>query len=98
MNNDTNKTKLSNTSKPVIVNKLSKKNDSLSITSLVFGIMSCILFFSIMYPIIVGLIGLILGIISIVQKHDGFKLAIAGITFSIIGLLIGILFLIIYIL
>lgn len=98
MNNDNSKTKLSNTQKPVIVNKLSKKNDSISISSLVFGIMSCILFFSIMYSIIVGIIGLILGIISIAQKRDGFKLAIAGIISSVIGLLIGTLFFIVYIL
>ena len=96
MNNDNSKTKLSNTPKPVIVNKLSQKNDSISISSLVFGIMSCILFFSIMYSIIVGIIGLILGIISIAQKRDGFKLAIAGIISSVIGLLIGTLFFIVY--
>ena len=98
MNNDNSKTKLSNTPKPVIVNKLSQKNDSISISSLVFGIMSCILFSSIMYSIIVGIIGLILGIISIAQKRDGFKLAIAGIISSVIGLLIGTLFFVVYIL
>ena len=51
-----------------------------------------------MYSIIVGIIGLILGIISIAQKRDGFKLAIAGIISSVIGLLIGTLFFIVYIL
>lgn len=97
MNNNTNKTSLSNTSKPVIVNNLSKKNDGMSITALVLGIMSCVLLFSAIYSIIVGLIGLILGIISIAQKRDGFKLALAGLICSIIGFLIGSLFLIIYI-
>lgn len=98
MNNDTNKTKLSNTSKPVIVNNLSQKNDAISITALVFGIMSCILFFSIAYCIIIGLIGLILGIISLAKKHDGAKLAIAGIISSVIGMLVGAIFFIIYLL
>lgn len=98
MDNNTNKTSLSNTSKPVIVNNLSKKNDGMSITALVLGIMSCVLLFSPIYSIIIGLIGLILGIISIVQKRDGFKFAISGIICSAIGLILGIIFLTIYIL
>lgn len=98
MNKDTNNTELSTTSKPIVVNKLSKRNDGISIASLVFGIMSCVLFFSIIYSVIVGIIGFILGIISIAQKRDGVKLAIAGIILSVIGLLISVLFFIVYIL
>ena len=83
--------------KAVVTNQFSKKNNNLAITSLVFGIMSILLCWAFVYPIIIGLIGIITGLISLAKKREGLKLAIAGTITSLIGLLIGILFIIIYI-
>jgi len=86
-----------NSTKAVVTNQASKKNNNLAVTSLVFGIMSLILCWLFVCPIILGLIGIVIGIISLIKKRDGAKLAIAGTISSLIGLLLGILFLLFYI-
>ncbi|MCX7658332.1 MAG: DUF4190 domain-containing protein [Oscillospiraceae bacterium] len=63
----------------------------LSIASMVLGILS-ILFFCIPYiSIPLAIVGLVLGIISLVKKQGGKGMAIAGVICSAIGLLIGII-------
>ncbi|MBE6071556.1 MAG: DUF4190 domain-containing protein [Clostridium butyricum] len=87
-----------NSTKAVVTNQYPKKNNGMAITSLVLGIMSCILCFSPMYSIITGLISLILAIISLIQKRIGYGLAIAGIITSVIGIILGGIFFILYVL
>ncbi|NSB12875.1 hypothetical protein [Clostridium beijerinckii] len=97
MENDNKNTLTGKSTKAVVTNQISKKNSSLAVVSLVLGIMSIILFWAFSYPIILGLAGMIVGLISIAKKRDGLKIAIAGIITSIIGLLIGIIFVVLYI-
>ncbi|WP_459481745.1 DUF4190 domain-containing protein [Clostridium saccharoperbutylacetonicum] len=75
-----------------LIRIFSKKNNGLAVASLVFGIISLVLCWVLIYSIITSITGIILGIISIVQKRDGFKIALAGLVTSIIGLLLSILF------
>lgn len=91
MNND-DKNIIIKSQKAIITNQLSNKNDSTAITSLVLGIISLMLFWVFVSSIITGIIGIIVGIVSIVKKRDGLNLAIAGIITSSIGLLLGIIF------
>ncbi|HOV40538.1 MAG TPA: DUF4190 domain-containing protein [Oscillospiraceae bacterium] len=66
----------------------------LSIASMVLGILS-ILFFCIPYiSIPLAIVGLILGIISLVKKQGGKGMAIAGVICSAIGFVIGIIIII----
>lgn len=78
--------------KAIVTNQLSNKNNSAAITSLVFGIISLMLFCFFVSSIITGSIGIIVGIVSISKKRDGFNLAIAGIITSSIGLFLSIIF------
>lgn len=97
MENDNKNIVTGKSTKAVVTNQISKKNSGLAVVSLVLGIMSIILFGAFSYPIILGLAGIIIGLISIAKKRDGLKIAIAGIITSIIGLLIGIIFVVLYI-
>ncbi|AQS07220.1 hypothetical protein [Clostridium beijerinckii] len=97
MENDNKNIVTGKSTKAVVTNQISKKNSGLAVISLVLGIMSIILFWAFSYPIILGLAGIIIGLISIAKKRDGLKIAIAGIVTSIIGLLIGIIFVVLYI-
>ena len=96
MENDNKNIVTGKSTKAVVTNQISKKNSGLAVISLVLGIMSIILFWAFSYPIILGLAGIIIGLISIAKKRDGLKIAIAGIITSIIGLLIGIIFVVLY--
>lgn len=87
----------SKSTKAIVTNQANKKNNNLAVTSLVLGIMSLMLCWLFVCPIILGLIGIVIGIISLIKKRDGAKLAIAGTILSVIGLLLGILFLLFYI-
>ncbi|WP_238858892.1 MULTISPECIES: hypothetical protein [unclassified Clostridium] len=97
MENDNKNIVTGKSTKAVVTNQISKKNSGLAVVSLVLGIMAIILFWAFSYPIILGLAGIIIGLISIAKKRDGLKIAIAGIITSIIGLLIGIIFVVLYI-
>ncbi|WP_236896183.1 hypothetical protein [Clostridium beijerinckii] len=96
MENDNKNIVTGKSTKAVVTNQISKKNSGLAVVSLVLGIMAIILFWAFSYPIILGLAGIIIGLISIAKKRDGLKIAIAGIITSIIGLLIGIIFVVLY--
>lgn len=75
---------------PVVINNMAPgRTNNLAVSSLVLGIfalISCWIFF---IPFVIGVIGLITGIISLVKKRPGSMMAIAGIILSAIGLLIG---------
>ncbi|SHJ13333.1 protein of unknown function [Clostridium cavendishii DSM 21758] len=89
---------ITKSNKAVVTNQFPRKGNGLSITSLVFGILSLLFCWAVICPIITGIIGIIIGIISLVKKRDGSNLAIAGIITSILGLLIGTLLLLLIIL
>lgn len=90
--NDDNRNIIAEPKKAIVTNQISKNNNSLAITSLVLGIISLILCWGFIIPIILGIIGIVTGTVSLGQKRDGSKIAIAGIILSIVGLLIGIVF------
>lgn len=98
MSYDNNDLTPTDSKKAVVTNQYPKKNNGMAITSLVLGIMSCILCFSPMYSIITGLFGFILAIISLVQKRIGSGLATAGMITSVIGIILGGIFFILYLL
>lgn len=67
-----------------------RKNSNASVTSLVLGILSMV--FSCMFclSVVMSVVGMIFGIISIVQQRDGKNMAIAGIITSGIGLVLAV--------
>lgn len=75
-----------------------KKNSNMAAISLVTGILSIVLFWVPWLTFILGIIGLITGIISLVQHRDGHGAAVAGVITSSIGTLIAIVIGFIYIL
>ncbi len=72
-----------------------RKNNSLSVLSLVFGILSLALF---LVPWIAFMVGLITGIISLVQHRAGHGAAVGGVITSALGLLISFIILLLFIL
>ena len=80
--------------RPVIIvgeqdQSASKKNNNLSSISLVLGILSLVLFWVPWLTFILGVIGLITGIVSLVQHRDGHGAAVAGVITSSIGTLVA---------
>lgn len=84
--------------KPIVTNQFPKQNSNLSIASLVLGIITLATFWVPILPIITGLIGLATGIINIIEKRNGSAMAIVSIVLSSIGLLLGIISFIIFLL
>lgn len=84
--------------KVVIENQVPKNGSGLAAVSLVLGIVSLFGCWLCVFPILFSIAGLITGIISLAQKRDGKGLAIAGIITSSIGLVLGGLFGVLYIL
>lgn len=74
-----------------------KKNSNMASISLVAGILSIVLFWVPWITFILGIVGLILGIVSLVQHRDGHGAAIAGVIISSIGTLIALIIGFIYI-
>lgn len=62
------------------------KNTIFAAGSLVFGLMSVLL--CTMYGGVLGIVGIILGIISLVRREQGRNTAIAGMVLSVLGLLL----------
>ncbi|ADL53070.1 DUF4190 domain-containing protein [Clostridium cellulovorans] len=91
MNFDNN-TEITKSKKAIVRNQVSNKNNTLAITSLVFGIISLIFCWAPICPIITGIIGTITGFISVIRKRDGSNMAIIGIVLSVLGILLGIIF------
>ena len=68
-----------------------RRNSNMSAISLVTGILSIVLFWVPWLTFILAVIGLITGIVSLVQHRDGHGVAVAGVITSGIGLLIALL-------
>lgn len=90
------------TQKPVVKNAFEEAGntgkDGKAVSSLVLGIISLVFCWSCGMTIITSVIGLILGIISLVKAKSNMGIAIAGVVTSGIGLVLGVLSFIIMIL
>lgn len=84
--------------RPVVVNELEHKKDSMVATALVLGILGIVFCWVPFIGVIMCLIGLILGIISMAKTDQHRGIATAGIITSAIGLVFGILVSIVYVL
>ena len=74
-----------------------QKNSTFAVVSLVLGILGIVFVCCVFYlSFILGIIGLVLGIISLVQNRDGKGLAIAGTILNGLTILISVLILILY--
>lgn len=80
-----------NEKKVSVENKYPKNGSNLSIISLVFGIISLVVCWALIFPVILGIIGLIIGIKSLVQRREGDAMAVGGVITSSIGLVCGII-------
>ena len=76
---------------PIVTNQISEKNNWKAITSLILGVFSILLFWILIYPVVIGITGIITAIISLAKNCEGKKIAIAGLVLSIIGTIIGVL-------
>jgi hypothetical protein len=69
--------------------------NGLAVASLVCGILAIVLFFSIVFPIILGILAVIFGVIGIGKANKGASgkgLAIAGIVCGVVGVALAIAF------
>lgn len=74
---------------PVVVNELENKKDGLAVTSLVLGILGIIFCWCIAVPIIICLVGLIMGIVSLVKTGQHSGIALGGVITSAVGLVLS---------
>lgn len=88
-----NKDEVVKSNKAVVTNQFPKKNSNRSIICLVFGILSLVFCWTMVLPIVIGISGIIIGIISIASKREGKNMAVVGIALSITGILLGLTFL-----
>ncbi len=78
---------------PVVINQLEKKKDGPAVTALVLGILGIVFCWCMVIPLIISLIGLILGIVSLVRTGQHSGVALAGVITSAIGLVLSFAFL-----
>jgi len=84
--------------RPVVIDELAHKKDSMVTVSLVLGIIGIVFCWVTCIPIVICLIGLIMGIVSIVRTDQHRGVSAAGIITSAIGLVLSILLHLLYIL
>ncbi len=74
---------------PVVIDELAHKKDSLPTTSLVLGIIGLVFCWCFFIPIILCLIGLIMGIMSMAKTKQNTGIALGGVITSAIGLAVS---------
>lgn len=82
---------------PVVIDTMANKKSQLATTSLVLGILGIVFFWALIFPIIMGLIGLIMGIMSLCKTTENSGVAVAGTIASGVGLGLNIVITIFYI-
>lgn len=83
---------------PVVVsNAIPEKSGKYAVASLACGIISIVLFWSVLIGLAIGIAGIVFGIINLAKKRPLKGIAIAGIITSVLGVLIGFAFLLLYI-
>lgn len=84
--------------RPVVINELEHKKDSMVTISLVLGILGIVFCWAMVIPIFICLAGLIMGIVSLVKTEQHRGLSVAGIITSSAGLVLSVLLHFLYIL
>ena len=69
-----------------------KRNKGLAIASMILGIVSIPVIPFIAPTIMIGIVGFVLGLISLVKKRDGKRIALLGIVLNILGMCLEVLF------
>ena len=82
---------------PVVIDSLANKKDRLPTTSLVVGVMGIVFCWIFALPFILGLIGLIMGIVSLSKTTEHSGVALAGTIVSGVAICLNIAFTLFYI-
>ena len=82
---------------PVVIDTMASKKSQLATTSLVLGILGIVFFWTLLIPIILGLIGLIMGIMSLCKTTQNSGVAVAGTITSGVGMGLNVVFTLLYI-
>lgn len=83
---------------PVVIDTMANKKSQLATTSLVLGIMGIVFCWALLFPIILGLAGLIMGIMSLSKTTENSGVAVAGTIASGVGMGLNIVITLFYIL
>lgn len=83
---------------PVVIDTMANKKSQLATTSLVLGVLGIVFCWTFLIPIIMGLIGLIMGIMSLSKTTQNSGIAVAGTIVSGVGMGLNIVITIFYIL
>ena len=75
---------------PVVVNELENKKDGLAVTSLVLGILGIIFCWCVAIPVIICLVGLGMGIASLIKTGQHSGVALGGVITSAVGLVLSV--------
>jgi small-conductance mechanosensitive channel len=81
---------------PVVVNELETNKDMYAITSLILGILGLVFSWCSFIPLIICIIGIVLGIKGMVKTKQHTGIALAGVITSAIGLALGSIFIILF--
>lgn len=82
---------------PVVIDTMANKKSQLATTSLVLGILGIVFFWALIFPVIMGLIGLIMGLISLFKTRENFGVAVAGTITSGVGMALNIAITLLYV-
>lgn len=82
---------------PVVIDTLANKKDRLPTTALVVGIMGVVFCWIFVVPIVLGLIGLIMGIVSLSKTTQNSGVALAGTIVSGVAICLNIALTLFYI-
>lgn len=82
---------------PVVIDTMANKKSQLATTSLVLGILGIVFCWTLIIPIIMGLIGLIMGIMSLSKTTENSGVAVAGTITSGVGLALNIAVTLLYV-
>lgn len=82
---------------PVVIDTMVNKKSQLATTSLVLGILGIVFCWALIFPIIMGLIGLIMGIISLFKTTENSGVAVAGTITSGVGMALNIAITLLYV-
>jgi len=83
--------------RPVVIDELAGKKDRHATTSLILGILGLAFCWCVFIPCIICIIGLVLGIMSMVKTKQYTGIALAGVITSAIGLTISLMVSVAYI-
>lgn len=83
--------------RPVVIDTMANKKSQLPTTSLILGILGIVFCWALIFPIIMGLIGLIMGIISLCKNTENSGVAVAGTITSGVGMALNMVITLLYV-